>query len=258
VSRITLLTDFGTRDGYVGAMKGVMSSIFPGVIVDDVSHDVPPGDIRGAALTLSRYWRLYPPGTVHLAVVDPGVGTERAALAAEADRRFFVAPDNGVLSRVHDACPEMRFVRIQNPQFMSAEPSRTFHGRDVFAPVAGHLALGAHHSRHGPGVGGVVRVDEPSAAWAEAALVGEVVSLDRFGNLVTNLPGTSVGGDYEVEIGGKTIPVVGTYGEVPADSVGAVVNSDGRVEVAARERSAADLLSAGVGTRVSLRKTFPS
>jgi S-adenosylmethionine hydrolase len=258
VSRITLLTDFGTRDGYVGAMKGVIAAIFPGVVVDDVAHDIAPGDVRGAALALSRYWRLYPPGTVHLAVVDPGVGTERAALAAEADRRFLVAPDNGLLSRVQDAYPAVRFVRVENPQFMSASPSRTFHGRDVFAPVAAHLALGVHLSRLGPSYPSPVRLEEPSASWAEAALVGEVVSLDRFGNLVTNLPGTSVGKDYEVEIGGKTIPVVGTYGEVPADSVGAVINSDGRVEVAARERSAADLLSAGVGTRVSLRKAFPS
>ena len=258
MSKITLLTDFGTRDGYVGAMKGVMSSIYPGVVVDDVAHDIEPGDIRGAALTLSRYWRLYPPGTVHLVVVDPGVGTERAPLAAEADRRFFVAPDNGVLSRVLDAYRDTRLVRIANPHFTSADPSRTFHGRDVFAPVAAHLALGAHLSRIGPTFESPVRLDEPTASWADAALVGEVVSLDRFGNLVTNLPASSLGSDVEVEIGGKTIPVVGTYGEVPTDSVGAMVNSDGRVEVAARERSAADLLSAGVGTRVSLRKAFPS
>jgi S-adenosylmethionine hydrolase len=257
VSRITLLTDFGTRDGYVAAMKGVIASIFPGVAVDDVSHEIEPGDIRGAALVLSRYWRLYPTGTVHLAVIDPGVGTERAALAAEADRRLFVAPDNGVLSRIQDAWPGMRFVRIESPQFVSADPSRTFHGRDVFAPAAAHLARGIHLSRLGRPVTSPLRIEEPSASWANQALVGEVVSLDRFGNLVTNLPGTSVGSDYEVEIGGKTIPVVGTYGEVPAGSVGAVVNSDGRVEVAARERSAADLLSAGIGTRVSLRKTFP-
>jgi S-adenosylmethionine hydrolase len=258
VSRITLLTDFGTRDGYVGAMKGVISSIFPGVVVDDISHEIAPGDIRGAALALSRYWRLYPRGTVHVVVVDPGVGTDRAALAASADRRFLVAPDNGVLSRVHEACPDMRFVRVENPQFMSADPSRTFHGRDVFAPVAAHLALGVHPSRIGPPVESPVRLEEPSASWADAALIGEVVSLDRFGNLVTNLPGTSLSTDCEVEIAGRAIPVVGTYGEVPAGSVGAVINSDGRVEVAARERSAADLLSAGVGTRVSLRKTFPS
>lgn len=250
MARITLLTDFGTRDGYVGAMKGVIASIFPGALVDDIGHDVPAGDVRSAALTLSRYWNRYPAGTTHVIVVDPGVGTERRALAAEADRRFFVAPDNGVLSRVLDACRHARLVQVENPDFMLPEPSATFHGRDVFAPAAAYLARGVHLSRLGAPVTDPVRFDEPDVVDESGALVGQVVSLDRFGNLVTNLPGTCLEEGADVEIEGRTIPVVRTYGEVPLDAVAALVNSDGRVEVAARESSAAEMLHADVGTPV--------
>lgn len=250
VARITLLTDFGTRDGYVGAMKGVIASIFPGIVVDDISHEIPAGDVRAAALTLSRYWNRYPAGTTHAIVVDPGVGTERRAIAAEADRRLFVAPDNGVLSRVQDMVPEMRFVAIENPQFVMPDPSATFHGRDIFAPAAAFLARGVHLSQLGSPITDPIRLDEPEVLNESGALIGEVVSLDRFGNLVTNLPGTCVDEGADVEIDGKTIRVVRTYAEVPRDAVAALVNSEGRVEVAARERSAAELLKAQVGTPV--------
>ena len=254
MARITLLTDFGTRDGYVGALKAVMASIFPGVIVDDVSHSIEFGNVDAAGLTLSRYWNRYPPGTTHLAVVDPGVGTERRALAVEADRRFVVAPDNGVLSRVLDASIEPKIVSIENTDFMLPEPSATFHGRDVFAPAAAYLARGVHLSRLGPLVNDPVRVDEPAVLQEGESIVGEVVSLDRFGNLVTNLPGAVFDEGAGVEIEGQRIPVARTYGDVPPNSLVALVNSDGRVEVAARDRSAADLLNAAVGTRVRIAR----
>jgi S-adenosylmethionine hydrolase len=120
LARITLLTDFGTRDGYVGAMKGVMTTVYPGVRIDDISHSIGSGDVGSAALALTRYWSRYATGTVHLAVVDPGVGTERRALAVEADRRFFVAPDNGILSRVFEEAKEYRVVEIINPAYTLA------------------------------------------------------------------------------------------------------------------------------------------
>ena len=254
MARVTLLTDFGTSDGYVGAMKGVIAAIFPGVTIDDVSHDVPFGAVSAGALALSRYWNRYPPGTVHLAVVDPGVGTERRALAVEADRRFLVAPDNGIVSRILDAATSFRAVSVENPAFLPEDRSATFHGRDVFAPVAAFLARGVHLSRFGAGLADPVYIPEPGVSGEGEAIVGEVVSRDGFGNLVTNLPATSVAAASGVEIQGKTIPVVRTYGDVPPESLAALVNSDGRVEVAARDRSAAKLLKAGVGTRVRIPK----
>ncbi|MSR23310.1 MAG: hypothetical protein EXR92_07200 [Gemmatimonadetes bacterium] len=253
MARITLLTDFGTQDGYVGAMKGVIASIIPGAVVDDVSHGVVPGDVKGAALVLGRYWSLYPTGTVHVVVVDPGVGTARRALAVEADRRFLVAPDNGVLSWVFEEADALRMVEITRPEYMRPWPSHTFHGRDVFAPAASFLARGLHLSRLGPVVDDPVRITEPELELEEGAIVGRVVSMDRFGNLVTNLDGGRLEEAEGVEVGGRTIPVVKTYGEGKPREVVALMNSDGRLEVAARDTSAAELLNAGVGTPVRVR-----
>ncbi len=253
--RITLLTDFGTRDGYVGAMKGVMATVFPGVGMDDVSHSIPPGDVASAALTLSRYWDCYPGGTVHVVVVDPGVGTDRRPLAVEADRRFLVAPDNGVLSRVLDAGKQVRVVAIENGEYLAKERSATFHGRDVFAPVAAFLARGVHISRLGPPVFDPVRIREPEVEEDGDVVSARVVSLDRFGNLITNLRGEGIGAVGEVQVGGRSIPLVRTYGDVDPEGLAALVNSDGRLEVAARDASAADLLGAGVGTLVRIRMT---
>jgi len=253
MSRITLLTDFGTRDGYVGAMKGVVASIFPGVSVDDVSHEIRRGDIEGAAFALRRYWKLYPPGTVHCIVVDPGVGTRRRALAVEADRRFLVAPDNGVLSRVFDEAGQLSTFEISNADYIRPEPGHTFHGRDVFAPAAAYLARGVHLSRLGGRVSDPVRIGEPEVEVEGDSIVGRVISLDRFGNLLTNVPGGRVSGAEAVEVEGRSIPMARTYGEVGPRELAAVVNSDGRLEVAARDTSAAELLKVGVGTRVLVK-----
>ena len=252
--RITLLTDFGTRDGYVAAMKGVVASITPGTIIDDASHDIAPGDVAAGARALGRYWRRYPTGTVHVAVVDPGVGTARRAIAAEADRRLFVVPDNGLLSRVLDEAKRVRLVEIREPRYILPGASRTFHGRDVFAPAAAYLAGGIHLGRLGPTVEDPIRIPEPEVTEEDGAVIGEVVSLDRFGNLVTNLSAGSLDDAEGVEIDGRPIPVVRTYGEMPEREVGAIVNSDGRLEVAARDTSAADVLDVGVGTPVRIRR----
>src|SRR5688572_28070512 len=140
--RITLLTDFGTRDGYVAALKALIDSICPTAAIDDASHDLPPGDVVHAAFTLRRYWKLYPPGTIHLVVVDPGVGSERRGLAAAAEDRVLIGPDNGVLALAWREARGVSVVSLNNPRFQREERSATFHGRDVFAPAAGHLACG--------------------------------------------------------------------------------------------------------------------
>lgn len=254
MSRVTLLTDFGTRDGYVGAMKGIIASALPGVHLDDLGHDVPPGDVAGAARALAGYWNLYPGGTVHLVVVDPGVGTARRALAVEADRRFIVAPDNGVVSRVLDAARSWRAVEISNPDYLRPVRSRTFHGRDVFAPAAAHLAQGAELVRLGGPVADPVRIPEPEPSVGEDEAVGEVVQVDRFGNLITNLPGDLVLWGSSVELEGRRIPTVGTYGDVASGEPLALENSEGRLEVGVRDGSGAEVLGAGKGSRVVVRR----
>lgn len=251
-ARVTLLTDFGTRDGYVGAMKGVMAAILPDVLLDDVTHEVPPGDVRGAAIRLARYWDRWPPGTVHLVVVDPGVGTERRPLAVEADGRFLVLPDNGVVSRVLEAAGAWRAVALREKAYRLAEVSGTFHGRDVFAPAAAHLAAGVPLERLGPPVRNPVEMDEPEPVDRGDVVEGEVVSVDRFGNLGTNLPGALADGAERVEAAGRRAPIVRAYGDAPTAGVVALVNSDGRIEVAVRDGSAARELGVGVGAPVRI------
>jgi S-adenosyl-L-methionine hydrolase (adenosine-forming) len=236
MKRITLLTDFGTRDGYVAAMKGVIATIAPSAHVDDASHDIPPGDVLSAAQTLSRYWHLYPPGTVHVVVVDPGVGTERAAIALAADGHLFVGPDNGVFSFIDDD----QAVRLTIP----AEASNTFHGRDVFAPAAARLANG--EPLHSLGA----QLDERYVLVKPEPLDGngEVIAIDRFGNVITNL---MTAGD--VDINGVVVRLVRTYGDVAEGELLALMNSDGLLEIAVRNGSAAETLSVSRGARVSLR-----
>ena len=254
--RITLLTDFGTRDGYVGALKGVLAAQAPSVLVEDISHDVPPGDVGKASWVLGRYWRRYPSGTIHLVVVDPGVGTERRALALEAHGRLHVAPDNGILSRVLAQAKEWRCVELVPSSSLPAPESRTFHGRDLFAPAAALLAMDGLLEDLGPEVGDPLRLPEPGWERKDDWIVGEVVEQDRFGNLATNLPEELTRWAGGVEVGGRWIPFRDTYGEVGEGDLLALRDSEGRVEVAVRGGSAADQLRLGIGdsVRISLRR----
>jgi S-adenosylmethionine hydrolase len=255
--RITLLTDFGTADGYVGAVKGVLAARAPGAPVDDVSHDVPRGDVQSAAHALRRYWRLYPEGTVHVAVVDPGVGSERRALACEADGRFLVAPDNGLLSPVLGDASAWSAVQIRDaigPPPAPSGLSATFHGRDVFAPAAAHLAQGRPLGALGPRVADPLRLEDPEPVAAEGGGRGRVVGVDRYGNLLTNVPGTWLTDRVVVTIVGRKLRTVATYADARPGELVALVSSDGRVEVAAREGSAAEQLGAGTGTEVRVAR----
>lgn len=250
--RITLLTDFGTADGYVAAMKGVLACMAPGVSLDDVSHEVARGDPRAASLVLERYWRLYPEGTVHVVVVDPGVGTDRRPLALRAEGRFVVAPDNGVVSRVMDGAETWRAVVIDRAGTPGLpEPSTTFDGRDVFAPAAARLARGTPLVELGPPLESPVRLRMPDPVRRGREVRGEVIAVDRFGNLVTNLPGDGLEGPFRVEVAGRRVEVARSYGHVEPGTLLAVVNSDGRVEVAVRDGSAAERLEIGRAAPVS-------
>ncbi|HVA56480.1 MAG TPA: SAM-dependent chlorinase/fluorinase [Gemmatimonadaceae bacterium] len=243
---VTLLTDFGTADGYVAEMKGVLLTGAREAVIVDVSHDIAPQDLEAGRLALARYWRRFPEGTIHIAVIDPGVGSGRGALAVESQRRYLVGPDNGLLSPALLA-PGARVVRLGVPP--SASP--TFHGRDVFAPAAVHLANGQAFDALGAPVSDPVirRTPEPHRA-ADGSIEGRVVTVDRFGNLITNLIGVRGG---EVTIAGHTVPVRHTYSDVNAGEIVAVVGSSGLLEVAVRDGNAAVLLGVARGTVVALR-----
>ncbi len=243
---VTLLTDFGTADGYVAEMKGVLLTALPDATIVDVAHDVAPQDTEGARLALARYWRRYPPGVVHMVIVDPDVGTQRAALAIESDGRFLVGPDTGVLSPAL-LVPGARAVRIS----ISQGASTTFHGRDVFAPAAARLAMGTALEQLGDAFGEPIirRTPEPHRA-GDGAVHGQVIHIDRFGNAVTNLLAPR-GGD--VVVAARVLPIARTYADAPAGGYVAITGSSGLVEVARRDGSAAAGLSLVRGTPVVLR-----
>ena len=242
---ITLLTDFGTSDGYVGEVKGILVSGAPGATVVDISHEVGAQDVDGARLALARYWRRFPTGTVHLVVVDPGVGSTRAAIAVASDGRFLVGPDNGVLSPALLA-RDPRVVALPLP----AHASNTFHGRDVFAPAAALLAAGARIEELGaPFDSPVIRRTPEARRLGEGRVLGEVISVDRFGNLITNIVAMNGG---SVDIASRSLEVRRAYADVRAGELTALVGSLGFVEIAVRDGSAAATLEVGRGAPVLL------
>lgn len=241
---ITLLTDFGTRDGYVGAVKGVLATRAPGAPLHDISHALPRGDVGAAARALERYWNWWPPGTVHLVVVDPGVGTERSALAVEAEGRFFVGPDNGVGTPLLGV-PGGRVVEIpQTP----VRGSATFHGRDLFAPAAAALATGVPPDELGSPLPHPVLLPMGTTTGPR----GRIVSWDRFGNLQTDLTPGSTSGGAQVRVGTLTLPLLRTYGDVEPGEPLALLDSLGRVEIAVRDGSARARFGWGRGVPVDL------
>jgi S-adenosylmethionine hydrolase len=249
VTRVTLLTDFGTEDGYAAAMAGVVASASPDAVIDHASHAVAQGDVLGAALALSRYAGLYPEGTVHLVVVDPGVGTARRAIAARVDGRFYVAPDNGVLTRVLSEGTDRALVSIAVPDDLGVSP--TFHGRDVFAPAAARLARGDALESLGSPLRDPVMLPLPEPERRGDCLKGEVIQVDRFGNLISNIPGRWLE-KHMVQVAGMDAgPVRRTYADVAPGELVAVVGSLGLLEVSVRDGNAADRLGADRGAPVS-------
>lgn len=240
---ITLLTDFGTADGYVAELKGVILAGAPECQLVDLSHELPAHDVEFARLTVARYWRRFPARTIHLIVVDPGVGTSRAALAIESDGRFLIGPDNGVLSPAL-LLPSARAVALP----VGAAASRTFHGRDVFAPAAIALATAVPFESLGaPFADPVVRRTREAVRRDDGAVVGEVIAIDRFGNAVTNLVGARSG---IVAAGGVPVPIRATYADVTPGAPVALIGSTGLLEIAVREGSAASTLGISRGMPV--------
>lgn len=252
---VTLLSDFGTADGFAAAMKGVILGIAPDVRLLDATHDVAPGDVEAAAWALSQYWALFAPGTVHLAVVDPGVGSGRRAIAVAADQRFVVVPDNGLVTRVLQAASTWRCVEVTEPAYMRAQPSSTFHGRDVFAPVAAHLASGLALERLGPWVEEpcLLSIDPPLRR--ESEIEGRVVHVDRFGNLITDIPGEWVDSSWLFLVGGRDLGNLRrTYSDVEVGEAAVVIGSAGTVEISRRDGSAAKEYGVTRGDPVKARR----
>jgi S-adenosyl-L-methionine hydrolase (adenosine-forming) len=244
---ITLTTDFGTRDGFVAQMKGVILGINPRARLIDVTHDIEPFSVLEGALVLKGISPHFPRGTIHVAVVDPGVGSNRRGIVLCTEEQTYVGPDNGLFSLVVPAGKVCEIREIQNPGYVLPEPHPTFHGRDIFAPVAAHLSAGKPFEEVGPLVHDPIRLSIPAVKEHSAGLEGAVIYVDRFGNLTSNIDKAmltnSVG---TVCVGNVTIQGLSRYfGEVPEGDAMALINSFGLLEIAVNQRNAAQVLGIG-------------
>lgn len=250
---VTLTTDFGTADGYVGAVKGVILSLSPGVQIVDITHDVPPQDVAAAAFALAQAAPYFPAGTVHVAVVDPGVGGARHGVVVDDGRQRFVGPDNGVFEL---AVPvPVAAYEITAPAFRRGTVAATFHGRDVFAPAAARLAAGAHPEEAGPKVALEGRLPGAPALRVSPdgrTLRGRIVHVDRFGNLITDIPAARLGEGARVRAGRASLKVTTTYVSVARGKPLAYVGSSGTLEIAVRDGSAARRLGLRRGAPVTV------
>ena len=258
---VTFTTDFGLEDPFVGIMHGVVLSIHPETRIVDVCHAVASYDVWDGAWTIAQAYRFFPPRTVHVIVVDPGVGSTRRPILAETDDYVFVAPDNGVVSLVE--AREQRFTvrHITADRYFLQPVSQTFHGRDIFSPVAGWLSKGVDPSEFGPEISDYVRLEFPAVQRVSRnSLRGAILKVDKFGNLITNLSELDVAPilgptppRFELLISGSSIKrIVHSYADGGEDDVFAIVGSSGYLEIAGRQASAAQKLQAGVGTPVGL------
>ena len=247
---ITLLTDFGTTDHYIAELKGVLLTEAPGVTLVDITHSVGPGDVRSGAYILGRTWHRFPSDTIHMVVIDPGVGTCRAALALAAAGHCFVGPDNGVFTQVLQDTP-VEAVVLPTPE--AASP--TFHGRDLFAPAAAALACGMPlHTLGQPFTGMPERLAYTIPHYEGKTIVGEIMYIDRFGTLITNLTSELVPEYARLEVEDLDIgPIRRTYADVGTGGLLAYIGSAGAIEIAVRNGSAARRLGVGVGGRVRAR-----
>jgi S-adenosylmethionine hydrolase len=260
---VTLLTDFGTGDYFVAAMKGALLSVAPRAVIVDVTHDIPPHDIHAGAWTLANSYHCFPPGTVHVGVVDPGVGSARRAIAVRvAGAHIFVGPDNGLFSRIYQREQSVEVVELTNRDLFRRDVSRTFHGRDVFAPIAGALLNGVALSELGAEISNYVRLALPHAVRDEnGTLAAQVIHVDRFGNLITNLtrgeqPHEMGDGNLIFEIGKQKIAGVrATFADGVDGELLAVWGSAGHLEIVVAGASAARLLGVGRGAAVKVYKS---
>jgi S-adenosyl-L-methionine hydrolase (adenosine-forming) len=255
---ITFTTDFGTVDWFVGTMKGVILGIQPGTEIVDLTHEIPPGDIRAGAFALQASYRFFPKGTVHIAIVDPGVGSNRKGIVVQTSTYFFVAPDNGLLSWALRN-EEVKSIRaLENEGYFLHPISRTFHGRDIFSPVAAHLCRGERVQEFGPALENYARLPWPEPLPRKRGIDGQILYIDRFGNAITNIASRSL-----TDASGPTLAVLrgrrrlcGTasfYQAVPAGEAVAVFGSSGFLEIAVNGGRADKQLGLKIGDVITLR-----
>ena len=257
MSILTLLTDFGTEDGFIGVMKGVIWGICPDVNISDISHTVKPQNVAEGAVILSRVANFFPKGTVHVAVVDPGVGTTRRAIAARLGNQLYVAPDNGLLTPlIQDAEAQhlpLTFVDLDNPDYWLKSITGTFHGRDLFAPVGAHLAAGAPLEALGTLIDDPVRLEMPTPEKTDAGWTAHITLIDHFGNIRTNLRASEVDTNAKIRIAGEEIEgLVKSYGHRNVGALVALGDSSGYLEVAVVSGNAAKLLGVKIGDVVEI------
>ena len=255
---VTFTTDFGLTDHYAGTMKGVVLGLAPSAQLVDISHGVPAFNVFAGSLTLGQAYPYFPAGTVHVAVVDPGVGSVRRPILVEGAGQFFVGPDNGVFSQVYEREESVLVRHITAERFFLHPVSQTFHGRDIFARIAGCLACGASPSDFGDEVSGYVTVaGSASITLPDGNVRGEVMAVDHFGNLITNIRSATVvhataGGEIRLRVAGKMLhgDIRSNYVAAKADEIFGIIGSSGYLEISCSRASATDRLGVGVGVGV--------
>lgn len=258
---IALMSDFGGRDHYAGVMKGVVLTICPDAVLVDISHELPVHDIPYASRELAATYKYFPPGTIFVVVVDPGVGSARRGIAADVGEWRFIAPDNGVLTAVFHEAPPKKVVELTERRYARPTVSRTFEGRDRFAPAAAWLAKGIQLAALGRAISDYVQVDLAQAVLDGNEIRGTVVRIDRFGNVVTNVERrmceklAATDGGLVIAVGDRSVDrVVSTFSEIAVGEVCALFGSTDHLELATQAASAADVLGVGVGATVSVRR----
>lgn len=258
---ITLTTDFGLNDHFVGTMKGVILGIIPDVEIVDICHSVQAFDVLDGALTIAQAYSYFPAGTVHMVVVDPGVGTARRPIIVSSERHHFVAPDNGVLSLIYGREERLHVRHVTADHYFLQPLSNTFHGRDVFSPVAAYLAKGVDSEKFGDEITDFVRFNAPKPKPVDSRTIkGVVLKVDRFGNLITNITPEIVPALFESQTPSFTLTVgkreinqmKSTYAEGAPGEVFAILGSMGYIEIAANRGAAAQLIGVGKGTDVTI------
>jgi S-adenosyl-L-methionine hydrolase (adenosine-forming) len=263
---ITLLTDFGTHDYFVGAMKGVILSINSEVQIVDITHDIPPQDIEAAAFNLLACYKDFPDGTIHVAVVDPGVGSSRRAIVVQCANQLFVGPDNGLFSWICEREGKHKARHVTNEAFLREHISTTFHGRDVFAPISAHLSTGTSPDELGPLVLDMVSLDALGPKVTNDGIEGRIIHIDRFGNCITNLTADHFGGRLGVgaSLNVNQQRVTGFrefFSQTKSHSdekLFMILGSAGFIEIAAQNASAASILNVRRGDRVALARASKS
>jgi S-adenosylmethionine hydrolase len=260
---ITLTTDFGLDDPFVGVMKGVILTVAPRAQIVDLSHGIPPHDLKEAALTIGTNYRFFPAHTVHVVVVDPGVGSERRPILVIAGRHYFIGPDNGVFSFVYEReIASLRVIHITASRFFLREESPTFQGRDVFAPVAARVARGMHFMNFGAPISDFVKSELPKPKLGRNALRGEVIHIDRFGNCMTNIRRSEIdslarlhpAATFRPFFRRKEVPLKKFYAQAKDEALCAVINSSDYLELFVNRANAAELFRISIGDIVEMKR----